>query len=338
MSALVGDARRSLRAVTDVRHHHVTANGLRFHVAESGPADGPPVLCCHGFPETWWSWRHQLTALGEAGYRVIAPDLRGYGGTDAPGDWRAYSMLHLVGDTVGLLDALGIARATVVGHDWGAPLAWWSAVMRPDRFPAVAAMSVPFTGRGETPPVATMRSVFGDAWFYFLYFQEPGVAEAELDPNARQLLRGFISTLSGDADGDGLRGLATGGEGPGLLDRLVQPPSLPAWLTADDLTVYAREFERTGFRGGLSWYRAADLTWELTAAWADARLHQPALFVAGERDGVLAMLPGAVEALPQLVPGLRESVLLPGCGHWTQQERPDEVNEALLRFLSGLPG
>lgn len=322
----------------DVRHHHVTANGLRFHVAESGPTDGPAVLCCHGFPETWWSWRHQLDALGDAGYRVIAPDLRGYGGTDAPADWRAYSMLHLVGDTVGLLDALGIDRATVVGHDWGGPLAWWSAAMRPDRFPAVAVLSVPFTGRGDAPPVATMRAVFGDAWFYFVYFQEPGVAEAELDPHAREMLRGFTYTLSGDADGDGLRGLATGGDGPGLLDRLTQPATLPSWLTADDLTVYAREFERTGFRGGLSWYRAADLTWELTAAWADVRVRQPALFVAGERDGVLAMMPGAVDALPDLVPGLRESLIVPGCGHWTQQERPAEVNEALLRFLSGLPG
>ena len=307
-----------------------------MHVAEAGPADGPVVLLCHGFPESWYSWRHQLAALADAGYRAVAPDMRGYGTTDAPADWRAYTVLHHVADLVGLLDDMGASSATVVGHDWGAPVAWNAAAWRPDRFHAVAGLSVPWTARSTRAPVEFMSSVFGDQWFYFLYFQEPGVAEAEIDPRAAEFLKGFFFTLSGDAPGDALRGLAAG-EGPGILDRLQQPDALPTWLTADDLAFYASEFERTGFRGGLSWYRCTDLTWELIGAWADVRPHQPALFVAGELDGVLAMTAGDVEAMPREVPGLRDSVIIPGCGHWTQQECPTEVNDALLGFLADLP-
>ena len=307
-----------------------------MHVVEAGPDDAPVVLLCHGFPESWYSWRHQLRALSASGYRVIAPDMRGYGGTEAPADGSVYTVLHHVGDLVGLLDEMGVTRAVVVGHDWGAPVAWSAAAWRPDRFRAVVALSVPWSVPTPDPPVALMRSVFGDQWFYFLYFQEPGVAEAELDPSAAEFLRGFLHTLSGDAPGDALRGLL-GGEGSGMIDRLVQPDTQPAWLTDEDLAFYAGEFERTGFRGGLSWYRCADLTWELGRAWNDVRVHQPALFVAGERDAVLAMTSDAVAAMPTVVPGLRRSLILPGCGHWTQQERPDEVNEALLTFLADLP-
>lgn len=318
------------------RHRTVETNGIRMHVAESGPPDGPVVLLCHGFPESWYSWRHQLVALGDAGYRAVAPDMRGYGSTDAPADERAYSVVHHVGDLVGLLDEMGTAAAAVVGHDWGAPVAWSAAAWRPDRFAAVASLSVPWSNPTPEPPVALMRAVFGDQWFYFLYFQEPGVAEAELDADPAEFLRGFFHTLSGDAPGDSLRGL-TGGEGSGIIDRLVQPDAPAAWLTGDDVAYYAAEFERTGFRGGLSWYRCADLTWELSRAWADVRVHQPALFIAGERDAVLAMTGGAVEAMAETVPGLQRSLILPGCGHWTQQERPTEVNEALLDFLADIP-
>ena len=319
-----------------VSHRIVATNGIRMRVAESGPADGPVVVLCHGFPESWYSWRHQLVALGAAGYRAVAPDMRGYGGSDAPADGRAYSVLHHVGDLVGLLDEMGVARAVVAGHDWGAPVAWSAAAWRPDRFRAVVALSVPWSAPTPEPPVALMRAVFGEQWFYFLYFQEPGVAEAELDPNAEAFLRGFLYTLSGDAPGDALRGLS-GGDGRGIIDRLVQPDVLPAWLTEDDLAYYERELARTGFRGGLSWYRCADLTWELSRAWADVRVHQPALFAAGERDAVLAMTAGSMEAMQETVPGLRRSLILPGCGHWTQQERPAEVNEALLDFLAEIP-
>ncbi len=322
--------------MSELRHRDVETNGIRMHVVEAGPDDGPLVVLCHGFPESWYSWRHQLPALAAAGYHAVAPDMRGYGRSDAPADARAYTQLHLVGDVVGLLDALGAPTAVVVGHDWGAPVAWNAALLRPDRFRAVAALSVPWTPRPPLSPLGLMQAMFGGQWFYFLYFQEPGRAEAELDRNVAAFLRGFLFTLSGDASADVLRGLAGGPESAGMLEHLAQPTALPAWLGEDDLAFYVAEFERTGFRGGLSWYRAAELSWELTAPWGDARVHQPALFVAGERDGVLGMIPGGVESMPETVPGLRRSLLLPGCGHWTQQERPGEVNAALLDFLGGL--
>lgn len=320
----------------DVRHRQVATNGITMHVAEAGPSDGPAVLLCHGFPESWWSWRHQLGPLAEAGWHVVAPDMRGFGGTDAPQDQRAYTTLHHVGDLVGLLDDLSAPDAVVVGHDWGAPVAWLAALVRPDRFRAVAGLSVPWTPRGRVAPVPGMRAALGDAWFYFTWFQEPGVAEAELDGDVRAFLRGFLSSISADAPAGALRALL-GGDAPGILERLTQPDELPGWLTEDDLDAYVATFERTGFRGGLSWYRCADLSWELTRAWADARIEQPALFVAGEQDPVLDMNPGAVEGLATNVPGLTRTVLLPGCGHWTQQEQPDAVNEALLAFLADLP-
>lgn len=319
-----------------IRHREVDANGLRFHVAESGPADGPLVILCHGFPESWYSWRHQLPALGAAGWRAVAPDMRGYGGSARPADPRAYTILHLVGDVVGLADAMDAPQAVIVGHDWGAPVAWNAALLRPDRFRAVAALSVPWSPRTPVPPTTLMKALFGDSWFYFLYFQEPGKAEAELDPQAARFLRAFLHTLSGDPPPESLLGLVGGPKTGVMLEHLLEPSGFPAWLTADDLAVYTAEFEHTGFSGGLNWYRCADLNWELTAAWADARVRQPALFVAGERDGVVAMSAGAVEAMRETVPGLRRSLLLPGCGHWTQQERPREVNEALLEFLAGL--
>lgn len=319
-----------------VRHRQVATNGITMHVAESGPADGPVILLCHGFPESWWSWRHQLGPLAEAGWHVVAPDMRGYGGSDAPADPRAYTTLHHVGDLVGVLDDLGAEDAVVVGHDWGAPVAWLAAQVRPDRFRAVVGLSVPWSPRGARPPVAGMRAAMGGDWFYFTWFQDPGVAEAELDANVEEFLKGFLFTISADAPGDALRGLR-GGTGHGILERLVQPDELPGWLTGDDLARYVAEFERTGFQGGLQWYRCADLSWELTGAWSDARIHQPALFVAGTGDPVLAMNPGAEERMAEHVPGLTRSVFLPDCGHWTQQEQPEAVNAALLDFLADLP-
>jgi pimeloyl-ACP methyl ester carboxylesterase len=317
--------------VTDLQHRELETNGITMHVVEAGPPDGLVVLLCHGFPESWYSWRHQLGPLADAGYHVVAPDMRGYGRTDAPEDPRAYTVFHHVGDLVGVLDDLGAADAAVVGHDWGAPVAWHAALVRPDRFRAVAGLSVPWSPRGSVPPVAGMRAAFGGAWFYFTYFQDPGVAEAELDPRAADFVRSFLYTISADAPGEALAAML-GGDLPGILDRLVQPEELPSWLTEEDLRFYAGEFERTGFRGGLSWYRCADLSWELSRAWADVRIRQPALFVAGERDPVLGMSSG-LEHLADHVPGLTRTVLLPDCGHWTQQEKPAEVNAALLELL-----
>ena len=237
---------------------------------------------------------------------------------------------------VGLLDALGAPTATIVGHDWGAPVAWNAAVLRPDRFTAVAGLSVPWSPRAPMAPTRMMRMLFGDQWFYFLYFQEPGRAEVELDANVERFLRAFLYSLSGDAPLERLASMVGGPKTGTMLEHLIVPEVLPAWLSEQDLAFYAGEFGRTGFRGGLNWYRCADASWELTAAWSDVRIRQPALFIAGDRDGVVAMMPGAVDAMRDSMPGLRRAVMLPGCGHWTQQERPAEVNEALLEFLGGL--
>jgi len=321
--------------VTGVAHRVVESNGIRMHVAEQGR--GPAVLLCHGFPESWYSWRHQLSALAAAGYRAIAPDMRGYGHTDRPAAIETYTMLHHVGDMVGLLDALGEQTAVIVGHDWGAPVAWNCALMRPDRFRAVAVLSVPYSPRGSIRPTAALAQAAGEHFMYMLYFQEPGVAEAELGRDVRATLRRVLYSASGDAPAaQGWRPIMPGAAR--FLDNLGDPERLPAWLTEADLDFYTVEFQRTGFSGGLSWYRAMDLTWELTAPWHHAKVMQPALFVAGERDLVIAMHRRALDQLRETVPGLRRLVMLPGCGHWTQQERPAEVNAELLSFLAVLPG
>jgi pimeloyl-ACP methyl ester carboxylesterase len=320
-------------AVSDTTHRTIETNGIRMHVAEAGR--GPLVVLCHGFPESWYSWRHQLGALARAGFHAVAPDMRGYGGTDAPAEIERYTQLHHVGDMVGLLDALGEPEAVIVGHDWGAPVAWNAALLRPDRFRAVAAFSVPFAPRGSVPPTRALRAAYGDRFMYMLYFQEPGAAEAELDRDPRTTLRRIYFAISGDAPaGVGFRDKK---KGAALLEGMPDPATLPSWVTEADVDVYAAEFARTGFRGGLNWYRNLDRTWELMAPWHHATVTVPALFVAGDRDPVVTgMMRAAYDGLPSSVPGLRRRVLLSGCGHWTQQERPEDVNREVLGFLSSL--
>jgi pimeloyl-ACP methyl ester carboxylesterase len=326
--------------MSGLRNCVVKANGIGIHVVEQGK--GPAVLLCHGFPESWYSWRHQIRALAKAGYRVIAPDMRGFGQTDSPREIDQYTLLHLVGDVVGVLDALGIAKATIVGHDLGALVAWQAALMRPERFPGVVAMSVPHVPRSKVPPT-TQYPRTDDTVFYILHYQEPGVAEAEMEHDVRGYLRAMLCMLSGDApmrlNPDGT--LPKAGMVPkkgGLAGRLpAQPPALPAWLTEADVDYYADQFALSGFRGGLNWYRNIDRNNELLAAYDGCKISVPALFMAGERDSVLRFdfIADALATMPQRVPLLRDSLVLPGCGHWTQQERPDEVNAALLKFLRG---
>lgn len=318
--------------MTEIAHRFVETNGIRMHVAEAG--SGPLVVLLHGFPESWYSWRNQLRALAEAGYHVVAPDQRGYGQTDRPDEVRAYTMLHLVGDVVGLLDALGEQQAVVVGHDWGAPVAWHTALLRPDRVRAVVGLSVPFRPRGPASPLSIMRARLGEG-FYQAYFQQPGVADAELSRDVRATLRRLLYSASGDVPWTGESRQPVVPDGGGFLDLLVEPPALPEWLTEADLDFFTGEFERTGFTGGLNWYRNIDLGWELLAPWQGAIVTPPALYVAGDRD-LVVNLPGVKERLADQktsVPRLEPVVLLPGCGHWTQQERPAEVNAALLEFL-----
>jgi pimeloyl-ACP methyl ester carboxylesterase len=321
--------------MTDIRHRTVESNGLRMHVAEAG--SGPLVLMCHGFPESWYSWRHQLVALAEAGYHAVAPDMRGYGQTEAPEAIEAYTLLHLVGDMVGVVRALGESQAVIAGHDWGAPVAWASALLRPDIFRGIIALSVPFFPRGSTRPT-TMMPQTDEATFYQLYFQTPGVAEAELGRDPRATIRRLLYSASGDRPerAAGQPGMVR--RGGGFLDRMIDPDALPSWLTAADIDFYASEYARTGFRGGLNWYRNIDRNWELTAPYAGALVTVPALYVAGDRD-LVVRFPGMDQLIPNLakfVPRLQRTVMLPGCGHWTQQERAPEVNAAMLEFLKGL--
>jgi pimeloyl-ACP methyl ester carboxylesterase len=324
----------------EVRHRTVETNGIRMHVAEQG--DGPLVLLCHGFPESWYSWRHQLAALAAAGFHAVAPDMRGYGQTEQPAEIDQYTLLHLVGDMVGLADALGGGPAVIAGHDWGAPVAWHAALLRPDRFRAVIGLSVPFRPRGSVRPSTAMPQT-DDAVFYQLYFQAPGVAEAELSRDVRSSIRRVLYAGSGEGRqaGAGLGDPAAVGMVPragGFLSHTAEPPAPPTWLTEADVDFYTGEFTRAGFRGGLNWYRNIDRNWELLAPYAGARVMVPALYVAGDRDLVVHFR-GMDQLLPNLkkfVPELRRTIMLPGCGHWTQQERPKEVNDAMIAFLNTL--
>jgi len=318
----------------NLRRYDVTANGIRIHCAEQGT--GPLVLLCHGFPEGWYSWRDQLPAIAAAGYRAVAPDMRGYGGTDAPAEISSYTIFDIAGDVIGLVGALGEKQAIIVGHDWGANIAWHAALFRPDVFPAVAALSVPFRQRGPAPPLHLLRKA-GQLTHYWLHLQEPGVAEAEFERDPRATLRRILYSISGDAPPETRR--LTLQPGKGWLANTVDPPSLPAWFTDADLDHMAAEFARTGFRGGLNWYRNIDRNWELTAPWAGASIRQAALFIAGSEDPVITSGSGAsaLEALPLTVPGLRRRVIIEGAGHFIQQERPGLVNQALLDFLQAQP-
>ena len=326
--------------MSQLQHRFVNTNGLRMQFAEQGK--GPLVILCHGFPESWYSWRHQIRALADAGYRVVAPDMRGFGRSGRPYAVEAYTQPILVGDIVGLLHALGEETAVIAGHDWGAPVAWNAALMRPDLFPAVIALSVPYTPRTviriegrPVPPTELFEIIAGENFLYLLYFQEPGVAETELEADVRRWLRGFFFTASGDMPPEKVRFLGMP-KSSLFSDSFEFPEKLPGWLTEQDLDYYAGEFERTGFRGGLNWYRNFDRSWEQMAAFTDAGITVPALFIAGDRDGVIAASRPALDALPQTVPKLRDSILLEGCGHWTQQERPEEVSRAMLDFLEKL--
>lgn len=320
--------------MAEATRRDVAANGIRLQVTEQGT--GPLVLLCHGWPESARSWRHQLPALAAAGYRVVAPDMRGYGGSDAPEAADAYSLLHLVGDMVGLVAALDEREAVVVGHDWGATVAWTCALLRPDLFRAVAAMSVPHRPRGPAPPLAALRAA-GLHNFYWLYFQQPGVAEAEFERDPAATLRRILGAIGSGRPRDPGQVL-TLPEGGGFLDLAPEPVPRPDWLPDAELAAMADTFRRTGFRGGLNYYRNIDRNWELLAPWQGAPIRQPALFIAGQSDPVIATPAGrkALEALPQAVPNLRRTVMVEGAGHWIQQERPDEVNAALIAFLRAL--
>jgi pimeloyl-ACP methyl ester carboxylesterase len=314
--------------VSDIQHRQIALNGIEMHVAERG--EGPLVLLCHGWPELWYSWRHQLEALAAAGFRAAAPDMRGFGRTEAPADVAAYTIFHTVGDMVALVAALGEKRALIVGHDWGAPVAWHAALMRPDVFPAVAGMSVPHRRRGSLPPLETLRKA-GKSDYYWLYFQEQA-AEDEFARDAAFTLRRLFHIGFGETPKPEKMSLYVDRQ-KGFLGPAHEVP-LPPWLSEQDIAIFAAEYARTGFRGGLNWYRNIDRNWELTAPWQNAVIAQPALFIAGTNDAVITGSMGqrALDELENVVPNLQRKVLVDGAGHWIQQERPDAVNAALIGF------
>jgi pimeloyl-ACP methyl ester carboxylesterase len=290
----------------------VRVNGIELAVTDRGPADGPVVVLLHGFPELGFSWRHQLEPLAAAGYRVLVPDLRGFGDSDAPDAVEDYAVDVLARDVLGLLDYAGAEQGTVVGHDWGADVAWKTAWLHPERVRAVAGLSVPFAPRAPAPPLGLMREHLG-ADFYMVWFQEPGVAEAALERDVRRTLAtGRVWDAAWAADHDD------------------EPPT-PAFLTETELQVYVDTYTRTGFRGGLNYYRNLDRNWERTAPVAERRIAQPALFLTGERDPVRGFMPAAV--MDGWVTDLRVSEVIPGAGHWLQQEVPEVVTDHLLRWL-----
>lgn len=318
--------------MTEPRLQNLELNGIRMRVATQG--SGPLVVMCHGFPELWVSWRHQMSALAAAGFRAAAPDMRGYGGTNAPADPSQYTMLHHVGDLVALVQALGEQQAVIVGHDWGAPAAWTAAMLRPDVFRAVVGMSVPFSPPGPVDLFAALEKA-GITTFYMQYFQQVGVAEAELQADVASTLRRVNYSLSGNGAG-GVAAVMK--PGTGFLHNTVDPPTMPDWVDAADLAYSIAEFERTGFRGGLNWYRAVRPTWELMTAWRGALIRQPSLFIAGDRDDVMKFptSASAVQKFGVTLPGLRGCHILEGAGHWVQRERADEVSRLLVEFVKSL--
>lgn len=317
-------------------HRMLSVNGIDLHVVEQG--EGPAVVLCHGFPGLWFTWRHQIGALAAAGYRVIAPDMRGYGRSSVPTDATAYDRRTTVGDLVGLLDALDIGQAVFAGHDFGAHLVWDLPAWAPGRVRALMQLSVPRTPRLPVRPTVVFAYLASQHFAHVHYFQEVGVADAELNAAPREFLAKIFHALSGA--NRYLDCWEFPSEGNGYLDVLPDPPALPwSWLSQDEFDYYVDEFTRTGFTGGLNWYRAEDAVWEQNANLHDVPIEVPTVFVAGARDPVLEMMGrDPFGTMRDLVPGLVGAHVVDGAGHFVQMEKPGEVNAIWLDFLAGLPG
>ena len=330
-----GRAVGSQSPVAGVSFRVIEANGITMRLAEAG--EGPLILLAHGWPESWYSWRHQLIALAAAGYHVVAPDMRGYGETDKPADVDDYDIVHIAGDMVGILDALGEETAIMVGHDWGSIVAWNTVLLHPQRFTALIAMSVPYGGRAPQSPLESWKAAFGDNFYYILYHNEAGgVAETEYDSNPRGLLSRLYLSPNSPREAplvtDPLRSAG------GWIDRLGAPKELPVWLRAEDLDYIVSQFESAGFRGGVNYYRNFHRNWEITENLQGVKVNIPTLFIAGERDVVIA---GATQqqliaSMSRVVEDLRGVILIPEIGQWVQQEAAEQTNAAMLEFINGL--
>jgi pimeloyl-ACP methyl ester carboxylesterase len=320
--------------VDGVGFRFIETNGIRMRIAEIG--DGPLVVLAHGWPESWYSWRHQMTALAAAGYRAVAPDMRGYGESDKPDAVEAYDIELLASDIVGLIDSFGVDRAHLIGHDWGSIVAANTALFSPERLESLTLMSVPFSGR-PLAPWGTFKELFGDDFFYILYHNEPeGIAEAEYDADPRGLLsRLYLSPDSpryGPEVTDPLRGAG------GWIPRLGAPKGLPPWLSDADLDYFVDQFERSGFRGGVNYYRNLDRNWEITEPFANTAIEVPTIFIAGEKDGVIgsASREALEQSMSSSISNLRDVVLISDVGHWVQQEEPQQTNDAIVGFLGSV--
>lgn len=311
----------------------VETNGVQLRVIEAGDRGAPVVVLAHGFPELAYSWRHQIPALADAGFHVLAPDQRGYGGSSAPEAVDAYDVVELSADLVGLLDDVGAERAVLVGHDFGGVVAWTAPLLHPDRFAGIAGLSVPPVPRSRVPTTEAFRKVFGDNFFYILYFQDRGPADAELNHDPATTMRKLMGSLT--VSEDALTAQRMVQPGPeGFLARIPEVDGLPDWLSQNEFDYYVAEFTRTGFSAPLNWYRCFDRNWELTATTPAVTITAPSLFIGGAADPTLAYTPR--HRVREVVSGDYREVMIDGAGHWIQQERPGEVNEVLVDFLSGL--
>ncbi len=323
----------------DLVHRNVDSSGLRIHCVEAAQSAGSadlPVILVHGFPESWYSWRHQIPALADSGFRPIAIDVRGYGHSSAPHEIEAYSMTALVGDVIAVIDDLGAEQAVVVGHDWGAPIAWNTALLRPDRIAGVAGLSVPYNPRGDVKPLDSLRALAGDKLFYIDYFQEPGLVEAEVDADLAGWLRGFYFSASAELDprGPSMFVVEPGGR---LRDVMQQPaPGQMAWLPDEDFNFYLNEFTRTGLTGGFNRYRNITRDWYELAPWRFAPITVPSLFIGGDKDGPTVLGANAISRFDVNLPALTGSHILENCGHWVQQEQSEETSRLLVEFIAGL--
>ena len=327
--------------MAELTHKDIQANGINIHLVAAG--DGPLVLLCHGFPESWYSWRHQLPILADAGYRAVALDMRGYGGTSQPEMISSYSLSKIIGDVVSVVNALNEKQAVVVGHDWGGHVAWYSALMRPDIFRAVAVLSVPYNPPMQVPDDLVLTRMMaenaGEREYYRSYFQEPGIAELDLESDIRHSMLGFFYSVSGDIVKNGIRSFGWDGhfpKGESMSSLMPIPKELPHWLTQEDLDYYVKAFQSGGFRGGLNWYRNIDSLPEILAPFIGTTIKQPALYMYGEHDLIAGNDEISVGNMRTTLPDLTEIIKMEGAGHWLQQERPDEVNEQLLKFLASL--
>jgi len=318
----------------DVNMRFIESNGIKLRIAEMG--EGPLVILVHGWPESWYSWRHQMPAIAAAGYRVVAPDMRGYGKSDKPRAVEDYDIRQLTGDLAGLVDALGEEQAILIGHDWGSIVTWNAMLLYPEKFTALVSMSVPYSGRGPMSPVDGMRAIYKDNFFYILYFQEWNVAEREFDADPE----GILSRLYASPDTPREPPTVTDPKrsAGGWIPRLGKPTELPGWLSQEDLDYYVSEFTEAGFRGGINYYRNFHRNWEITPELSGAKVKQPVIFIAGEKDVVIR---GATEdqlkaGMGAHVSDLRAVHLIPGVGHWVQQEAAEKTNEIIVDFLNSL--